>query len=97
NVPASPGKEPRMRNVISSKNLAAVVESLETRRHMDAVIGGDVTVVMSGLDCPRGLGFDPRGALYVAEAGRGGGVGAPSVIQRGWTFYYGATGPIARL
>ena len=86
-----------MRNVISSKKSAAVVESLETRRHMDAVIGGNVTVVMSGLDSPRGLAFDPRGALYVAEAGRGGGVGAPSVIQRGSPFYYGATGAVTRL
>lgn len=29
-------------------------------------------VVMSGLDNPRGLAFGPKGALYVAEAGRGG-------------------------
>ena len=28
-----------------------------------------VTVVMSGLDNPRGLAFGPEGALYVAEAG----------------------------
>jgi hypothetical protein len=87
-----------MRNgFTSAKSSGAVVESLETRRHMDAVIGGDVSVVMSGLDNPRGLGLDPRGALYVAEAGRGGGVGAPSVIQRGSTFYYGPTGAISRL
>lgn len=31
------------------------------------------TVVMRGLDNPRGLAFGPEGALYVAEAGRGGG------------------------
>jgi glucose/arabinose dehydrogenase len=30
------------------------------------------SVVMSGLDNPRGLTFGPQGALYVAEAGRGG-------------------------
>jgi hypothetical protein len=31
-----------------------------------------VTLVASGLDGPRGLKFGPDGALYVAEAGRGG-------------------------
>jgi len=31
-----------------------------------------VTVLASGLDGPRGLKFGPDGALYVAEAGRGG-------------------------
>ena len=31
-----------------------------------------VTTVMTGLDNPRGLAFGPEGALYVAEAGRGG-------------------------
>jgi hypothetical protein len=31
-----------------------------------------LTCVMSGLDSPRGLAFGPEGALYVAEAGRGG-------------------------
>src|SRR6266540_1196878 len=32
----------------------------------------EVTTVATGLDNPRGLGFAPNGALYVAEAGRGG-------------------------
>ena len=58
---------------------------------------GDVSVVMSGLDNPRGMNFGPQGALYVTEAGRGGGVGAPSIVQRGSTFYYGATGAVSRL
>ena len=31
-----------------------------------------VATVMSGLDNPRGLAIGPEGALYVAEAGRGG-------------------------
>lgn len=53
-------------------------------------------VVMSGLDNPRGLAFAPNGALYVAEAGRGGpgpclvsGVGEPRC--------FGHTGAITRL
>jgi glucose/arabinose dehydrogenase len=39
------------------------------------------SVVMSGLDNPRGLAFGPQGALYVAEAGRAG--PGPCVLLRG--------------
>ncbi len=56
------------------------------------------TVVASGLDNPRGLDFAPNGALYVAEAGRGGGPGAPSVANaEGGTSYFGRTGAITRI
>ena len=37
-----------------------------------AQLPSNVTVVATGLDGPRGLKFGPDGALYVAEAGRGG-------------------------
>jgi sugar lactone lactonase YvrE len=53
-----------------------------------------VTVVMSGLDNPRGLAFAPDGALYVAEAGRGG--DGPSLVARGETLFYGPTGAVSR-
>jgi sugar lactone lactonase YvrE len=65
------------------------VETLESRRHFD------VTVVMSGLDSPRGLSFGPQGALYVAEAGKGG--DGPMVVRRGETLFYGASGAVSRL
>lgn len=35
-------------------------------------VSGDITVVASGLNNPRGLNFGPDGKLYVAEAGSGG-------------------------
>ena len=54
-----------------------------------------VTVVMSGLDNPRGLAFGPQGALYVAEAGHGG--DGPCFFLRGGTRCYGATGAVSRL
>ena len=58
-----------------------------------------VTVVMSGLDNPRGLAFGPEGALYVAEAGRGG--DGPCFFNSAGEFRcYGSTGamhtPLAR-
>ena len=55
------------------------------------------TVVMSGLDNPRGLAFAPNGALYVAEAGRGG--AGPCVVNgnTGETRCFGKSGAITRL
>lgn len=59
------------------------------------------TVVASGLDNPRGLDFAPNGALYVAEAGRGGGSGAPWIPggegPNPPPFYFGTTGAITRV
>jgi hypothetical protein len=53
-----------------------------------------VTPVMTALDNPRGLAFGPEGALYVAEAGRGG--AGPCIVLRGAPQCYGATGRISR-
>jgi hypothetical protein len=53
-----------------------------------------LTPVMTGLDNPRGLAFAKDGALYVAEAGRGG--AGPCQTLRGVTACYGPTGRISR-
>ncbi len=53
------------------------------------------SVVMGGLDNPRGLAFGPEGALYVAEAGRGG--SGPCIVLRGAPQCYGPTGAVSRL
>jgi hypothetical protein len=59
--------------------------------------GPTVTIVMSGLDNPRGLAFDSDGALFVAEAGRGGAPCGP-VPPGGNAFScYGLTGGVSRL
>jgi len=53
-------------------------------------------VVMGGLDNPRGIAFAPNGALYVAEAGRGG-PGPCLVSPIGEPRCFGHTGAITRL
>jgi hypothetical protein len=55
-----------------------------------------VSVVMSGLDAPRGLAFGPEGGLYVAEAGTTAINGPCVVISRGSNCYSG-TGAVSRL
>ena len=52
-------------------------------------------VVASGLDNPRGLAFGPEGALYIAEAGRGG--AGPCITGAEGQVCYGATGAITRV
>lgn len=57
-----------------------------------------IEVLASGLDSPRKLSFGPDGALYVAEAGRGGtGASIPSPSVPGAVLSYGATGAITRI
>jgi hypothetical protein len=53
------------------------------------------TVVMTGLDNPRGLTVGKDGALYVAEAGRGG--SGPCTMLRGQEVCFGHTGAVTRL
>ena len=57
-----------------------------------------IEVLASNLDSPRKLNFGPDGALYVAEAGRGGtGASVPSPSVPGAFLSYGATGAITRI
>src|SRR4051812_33647627 len=55
----------------------------------------DGTPVMTKLANPRGMAWGPDGALYVAEAGRGG--TGPCMVILGGTQCYGATGAVSRL
>ena len=55
----------------------------------------DGTPVMRFLANPRHLAWGPEGALYVAEAGRGG--SGPCFVVLGSTVCYGPTGAVSRL
>jgi sugar lactone lactonase YvrE len=58
--------------------------------------GGGLKVVAEGLDNPRGIGFGPDGALYVAESGSG---GAGPCVQgpEGGEACFGRTGAVTRI
>lgn len=57
--------------------------------------GPTITVLMSGLDAPRGLAWGPDGGLYVAEAGTPGINGPCATVVRGLNCYSG-TGAVTR-
>jgi hypothetical protein len=62
----------------------------------EVVTPASATVVMTGLDAPRGLAWGPEGGLYVAEAGNTA-VNGPCVdVARGQNCYSG-TGAVTRL
>jgi sugar lactone lactonase YvrE len=60
--------------------------------------GGKLKVVADGLDNPRGIGFGPDGALYVAESGSGG-PGPENCIEgpEGGEACFGRTGAVTRI
>ena len=60
------------------------------------VAATSISVVMSGLDAPRGMAWGPEGGLYVAEAGTGTVNGPCAITPRGPNCYSG-TGAVSRL
>lgn len=69
-----------------------------------AVLAGTVAVadegpevVASGLDNPRLLSFSNQGDLYIAEAGTGGGEGAPEIDGPEGPAFFGYTGSITKV
>jgi hypothetical protein len=82
------------RDALASLALAAVIACATA----GAAGAQKLDVVTDGLANPRGLSFGPGGALYVAEAGRGGSGGCvPSGEPGGPPNCYGATGAITRV
>src|SRR5688500_14683308 len=64
------------------------------RTHLQAL--ASIEPVIGGLVNPRGLGFGPDGALYVAEAGSGG-AGPCYTSGAGVNVCYGPTGAVTRI
>jgi hypothetical protein len=58
---------------------------------------GRLTVVADGLDNPRGIGFGPDGALYVAESGSGGSGPCVAGGPEGGETCFGRTGAVTRI
>ena len=58
---------------------------------------GKLTVVADGLDNPRGIGFGPDGALYVAESGSGGPGPCVAGGPEGGETCFGRTGAVTRI
>lgn len=63
----------------------------------DTAASQQFEVIASGLDNPRGLAFGPEGALYVAEAGRGGNGPCTPFELFGGILCYGPTGAVTRI
>ena len=59
--------------------------------------GGGLKVVAEGLDNPRGIGFGPDGALYVAESGSGGAGPCIPAGPEGEETCFGRTGAVTRI
>lgn len=64
----------RLRRLVAVSTGLATAAAMVAMTPVVATAGGKggVRTVASGLDNPRGLGFDRNGTLYVAEAGKGG-------------------------
>jgi glucose/arabinose dehydrogenase len=84
------------RKIMTETVVSTVPGTLDQNVRLDAP--PKIEVLASGLESPRKLSFGPDGALYVAEAGRGGsGASIPSPSQPGAVLSYGATGAISRI
>jgi hypothetical protein len=90
--------------MLSARTLVAcrrssVIAALAVCASIGSVGAQPYTVVMTGLDNPRGMAFAPNGALYVTEAGRGGPQGPNNCGFNGGGELrcYGPTGAVTRL
>jgi hypothetical protein len=81
--------------VLAAAALAAILASSGPAAAIGSSTPSGFKMIVNGLDHPRGMVIGPDGALYIAEAGRGG--SGPCVMLRGTPFCYGATGAVTRL
>jgi hypothetical protein len=79
-----------MRSAIGAALLVTLLTPVVASAHQ-----GGVTTIATGLDNPRGMAFTPDGALYVAEAGKGG--TAPCFAGPEGNVCFGASGAITKI
>jgi sugar lactone lactonase YvrE len=84
---AAPGKAARART--PSAAMAAVARG--------SGAAGGLKVIATGLNNPRGIGFGPDGALYVAESGSGGAGPCITSPEDGSQSCFGRTGSVTRI
>lgn len=69
---------------------AVSIDAAEAEPLLHRVATPGITIIMNGLDSPRGLAFGPDGALYVAEAGTAAVTGACVPVFRGQNCFSGS-------
>lgn len=77
------------------ESTAPIPDTPAGARPAEVSASATVTVLMSGLDAPRGLAWGPEGGLYVAEAGTSQINGPCAAVARGANCYSG-TGGVSR-
>jgi hypothetical protein len=99
-APARPRRRLDARRVILSATIAAgwiASFLILPSPAVEAAATPEVTIIARGLDNPRGIAFGPEGALYVAEAGRGGAGPCTTFDLFGGPLCYGPSGAVTRV
>lgn len=71
------------------------LSSPEVVRATPGLLVGSTTVLLTGLDAPKGIAFGPQGALYVVESGNTS-INGPCIVEPRGEKCYSGTGAVTR-